>query len=768
MDYVAYAHTSHDADGDWQTLQDHLDKVAKLTKLFCKQFGFERLGYNIGMLHDLGKVNPSFQKRLMGSNELVDHSTYGGKYLINLDKSDAKTLGYSIAPIIMGHHGGLPNRCDVSRRLANSTIVFGPDILNVLDLELENYSVEDLLKAINGYVNQADLSNEQTIDYVNVSMFVISHLLFSSLVDADWLDTERHMTPEVFSLRNSVEKKSVNELLNLYNVYMDNLLSHIPEELKDTPLNKIRNHVNKACYDASFSKSGIYSLSVPTGGGKTLASMRFALNHAKHNGQHRIIYAIPFTSIVEQTAGLFETIFGVDNILEHTSNTDYSALFRELEYQDVDEEVEKKRLLSQNWDSPIVVTTNVQLFESLFSNGTFKSRKVHNIANSVVVLDEVQTIPVELLKPTLAVMEVLSNVANVTFVLCTATQPDMDKVMSFSTGVTEIVKNSSSLYNSLSNRVKFDFEKVFNPEPIEDIASELSCYDSCMCVVNTKKIAKDLYLKLKDECDNVYHLSASMTPDHRSDVLNEIRKKLDNKEPCHLVSTQLIEAGVDIDFPVVYRQVCSMDSLLQAAGRCNREGRLADVGKVFVFDLEEDEYTLRSEHSISQDISRCKPILKEIHDAGLEDIDTCHVKRFFKVSRGRDIVDYREIYAKHFRCNPNKKVFTFDYKTISENYKFIEEDTVGIFIPYSNKALEILDDLENGTFDLNDMSAVGRNSVAVPYYLYKEMVERRLIKTFKEMPVPILETGSGSKRLYSSEYGLDTEFDSVNYDSVIL
>jgi CRISPR-associated endonuclease/helicase Cas3 len=391
-------------------------------------------------------------------------------------------------------------------------------------------------------------------------------MLFSCLVDADFLDTEDYMDTDKAGTRG--DYLSIELLLARFNRFIAEMTAGADK----TPVNEIRQTILADCRKAVDMKPGIFSLTVPTGGGKTLSSLAFALGHAVKHKHDRVIYVIPYTSIIEQTADIFRKVLGDDQVVEHHASLDEN------------ESTLKLCRAAENWDAPIIVTTSVQFFESLFAARTSRCRKLHNIANSVVVFDEAQLVPVDFLGPILKVIELLTKSYKVTFVLSTATQPAFETRDSFkglpSGSVREIIGNVPKLYETLK-RVKIecpgDFQK---PTSWEDLSREITNEERVLCVVSDRKSCRELYRLLPK---NTFHLSALMCGQHRSDTIAEIKRKLAGGEPVRVVSTQLVEAGVDLDFPVVYRSLAGLDSIAQAAGRCNREGKLSGLGRVVVF-----------------------------------------------------------------------------------------------------------------------------------------------------------------------------------------
>ena len=580
-----YAHTDGSKGGlACQRLEDHLSAVSERASSFADRFGMKEWGRALGILHDAGKSSEAFQRRLQGSAQHVDHSTAGAK--IALDRYGEYGVGRLLAYAVAAHHGGLMNGITSSQGAGSSLT----PLEQRLQKEVEPYDAffdllgeSDLLALPSAselglpFVPHRKTAPGNNVSARCFSVYVLARMLYSSLVDADYLDTEHFMTPDASQARNDQKRASIPELLEMLQAHLATKSS------MDSPVNRARQAVLSDCVAAAEQEPGLFSLTVPTGGGKTLSSLAFALKHAKQYGMDRVIIAIPFTSIVEQTAAVFKSIFGSENILEHHSNSDLD-----------DEEGYAQRLTAQNWDAPIVVTTNVQLFESLFANKPGKSRKVHSIANSVIILDEAQTLPDSLLTLSLAMLEELTFGYGATIVLCTATQPALDMVWPFGSKPREITVHKDSFAEAFGSRVVYETAGVLEKD---QLVSQLSECDQVLCVVGTKAEACEIYRELVRQGDKdgmahgqdplsaqgYFHLSAAMTPSHRSEVLDQIRQRLKEGKRCVVVSTQLVEAGVDVDFPVVYRELAGIDSLVQAAGRCNREGR-NDAGIVRVFE----------------------------------------------------------------------------------------------------------------------------------------------------------------------------------------
>jgi CRISPR-associated endonuclease/helicase Cas3 len=470
-----------------------------------------------------------------------------------------KEVGRVLAYLIAGHHAGLY------------------DWLGGLDVRLDSSdSRNELIQAL------AEQPPAEILDHGAFSPDLHAipggkdgfalwiRMLFSCLVDADFLDTEAYMDADKSARRG--DWPGMRMLLEQF----DYSMARKTDSAEPTPVNQLRADILRQCREKAHEAPGLFSLTVPTSGGKTLSSMAFALEHAKRYNKRRIIYVIPYTSIIEQTADIFRDIFG-EAVIEHHSNAEVDA----------EKENSKSRLACENWDAPIVVTTNVQFFESLFASKTSRCRKLHNIVDSVVVLDEAQLLPPEFLQPILDVLNLLTKHYGVTVVLSTATQPalstreyfDAQNNMRGLENVREIMDNPDSLYAKLE-RVKVRLPADWNtPVSWDALADEIRKHDSVLTIVNRRKDARELWELMPE---GTLHLSALMCGEHRSQIIQQIKARLKNGIPTCVISTQLVEAGVDVDFPVVYRALAGLDSIAQAAGRCNREGRL-EQGEVVVF-----------------------------------------------------------------------------------------------------------------------------------------------------------------------------------------
>lgn len=567
---LVIAHAARDSSGQWREphgLVDHLKKVRELAEEKAKQFKSGDWAGLAGLWHDLGKFRPSFQRyirrasgfdadaHIEGTAGRVTHSTAGA--LLACDRFGV--AGRVLAYLIAGHHAGLDDwHGGLEVRLASE------EARKELNEALEAKPPSDILDPCSFTPDLRQVPGGSA----GFALWV--RMLFSCLVDADFLDTEAYMDPDRAVQRGSWP--SIGDLLERFDRHMSELVAQAPS----TRVNRLRAQILAECRAKAAEAPGLFSLTVPTGGGKTLSSMAFALEHAKRHRKRRVIYVIPYTSIIEQTADIFRGIFG-EAVVEHHSNIDVAP----------EQENAKSRLACENWDAPIVVTTNVQFFESLFAARPSRCRKLHNIVESVVILDEAQLLPPEFLQPILDVLNLLARHYGVTVVLSTATQPALSTRAYFDPqrnlrgldGVREIIADPDGLYRQLK-RVQIRLPQDWNtPTPWPELAKRLSSHDTVLAIVNTRRHARELHALMPE---GTLHLSALMCGAHRADVIRDIKARLKAGTTIRVVSTQLVEAGVDLDFPVVYRALAGLDSIAQAAGRCNREGRWA-TGEVVVF-----------------------------------------------------------------------------------------------------------------------------------------------------------------------------------------
>lgn len=560
-----YAHSGNRSDqSDWQLLSDHLIGAGRRAEGCASVFGAELLAMVAGRLHDLGKYTDRFQRRLLGEVPKIDHATWGAR----IARERYAGLGTLIAYGIAGHHAGLANgalgesRSSLRERLSDDYRVSQlPPLLADWEREIE---LPDALALPRGFKVMRERGAFQ--------FALLARMIFSCLVDADFVDTDNYY--RALEGRDP-RREGAGPTLAALRERLDVHLAGLP---KDRGINPLRAEILAHVRGGASRSPGLFSLTVPTGGGKTLASLAWALDHALENRLRRVIYVIPFTSIIEQTAGVFRQAFGglgEDAVLEH-----HSAFFEDPKAEL--QSKEKRRLAMENWDAPVVVTTAVQFFESLFSDRPSQCRKLHNIAGSVVILDEAQTLPLHLLRPCMQLLEELTRNYRTSAVLCTATQPALRKEDGFPEGlenVHELAPDPPRLYRALK-RVN-----VRHVGPLDDAAlvEHLRQRAQVLCIVNNRRHARALFEAIADQ-PGARHLTTLMHARHRRRVLDGVRASLKAGEPCRLVSTSLIEAGVDVSFPAVLRAEAGLDSIAQAAGRCNRNAEWPiDDSEVLVF-----------------------------------------------------------------------------------------------------------------------------------------------------------------------------------------
>lgn len=650
--YIAH---KRENDNNTQSIKEHIENTANKAKLFGDSFNNGDYAYISGLLHDIGKYSKEFQNKIINnSNIRVDHSTAGA---IEANK-DFGLSGKLLAYCIAGHHGGLPDGGSKSDTAGEATlngrlkrVNYIPDYSHFKnEINISNLSLKRL-------------PNIKPLNKGGFSLSFFIRMIYSCLVDSDFLDTEAFMNYNKIDRGANYDYELFNERLNSYVLRFKD---------KEREINKKRAEILNDCIQKSRDERGLFTLTVPTGGGKTISSLAFAINHVIEHNMERIIYVIPYTSIIEQTAKVFKDILGQENVLEHHSNFDFE--------DDENEMLYKLKLSSENWDIPIVVTTNVQFFESLFSYKPSRCRKIHNIANSVIIFDEAQMIPTQFLTPCLMAISELVMSYNSTCVLCSATQPSLKDRFPKEINVKEICENTESLYKF------FRRTKVVNRGKMEitQLTEELNNCHQVLCIVNNKKYAAEIYSKLIG--DGAFHLSTRMCPKHRKMVLDDIRQRLKDGLPCKVVSTQLIEAGVDVDFPVVYRSMAGVDSIVQAGGRCNREGKL-DMGIVNVFEPE-GVYTKYMPSSIKRPIEVAKIIMTRFQDILSPQAIKAYFEELysFEGQAGLDINNiFNELEKGAEGCN-----FNFDFRQIANKFKLIDEDTIPIIIGMDKDAQELI------------------------------------------------------------------------------
>lgn len=717
-------------DGSEQLLLEHLMGTAKKASFFAKHFGKSETAFICGLLHDIGKYSDEFQDRIKNDGKLCDHSSAGAKVLKSISPAMGNLLGY----VITGHHAGLLNGGGWGAVSGDGSLQ-GRLKKEVPDFSAyRNEITADMFPPMISIARQ--LADSKPLDERDqgFSFSFLVRMIFSCLVDADFIDTEEFMN------EGRVPRGLICDFVGL----QDKIIRKTSEFDTIRDINKKRREILEQCLGKAEGTQGVYKLSVPTGSGKTISSMAFALKHIRHNPSlRRIIYVIPFMSIIEQNAKVFSDILGERYVLEHHSNYDFD--------QNDEQNYNIKKLSAENWDIPIVVTTNVQFFESIYGNRSSKLRKLHNMANSVIILDEVQMLPVEYLIPCAKALEELVNNYNCSVVLCSATQPEVERFMSEKIKVKEICSNIAEMYEFFNKtKVKFIGNKT-----ADELVSRLQGLDQCLLIVNTKNQARKIYEKLEKAYgqEGIFHLSTYMCPAHRFEKIEEIRKRLDDKAKCIVVSTSLIEAGVDIDFPVVYRAMCGLDSIIQAAGRCNRERR-NDLAYVYVFDFTDAEYEISKSTPFGNYLSQRQSIT-EIVSSKYEDVTRPEaIKEYFDILFNNASVS--ELDKKHIVKRLNEGFdktspmdFNFDFEDIARDFKMIEDNDYSVIVKYNDDAKSKINELVYGYYTRDKLRSVQKYTVNLSVHEYNKLRDIKAINGLGEKVGFLV-----SKEDYSDEIGI--------------
>ncbi len=676
-----WAHRGEQAQ-EGHPLSAHLLAVAERAREFAMPFGGGEWAYLAGLWHDLGKYSHEFQDYLERATspdhhaaELrgsVDHTSAGARHAV----ASFPVLGHILAHAVAGHHAGLLDTVSdgpcLDARIRKAVPAWGHGLA-----ELPPASMPRLPPALE--TRLADRGRDPR--GVGFSFAFFTRMLFSCLVDADYLDTEAFLDRARASLRPVWPADTLPRMETALSAFVERL------PVAGTAVDRQRQQVRAACLEAAKLAPGFFSLTVPTGGGKTLSSLAFALRHCVLHQLRRVVYVVPFTSIIEQNADVFRAVFGSlveagvpDPVVEHHSAAD------------VDDDSASGRLAAENWDAPLIATTSVQFYESLFANKPSRCRKLHNLATSVIILDEVQKIPVDYLAPCLEGLKELVARYGATVVLCTATQPALHRRDGFELGVEgvrEIVPEPRRLYLALK-RVEVEDVGTLSDE---ELAARLLSEPRVLCIVNTRRHARELFARI-DEGDSAYHLSAAMCPEHRSQVLAKVRRDLGEGRVCRVVTTQLVEAGVDIDFPVVFRSLAGLDSVAQAAGRCNRNGR-EPVGRLFLF---------RSEHTSTE------RFLRDTTNSTLQLLGSEHTNPLYEDLLSLEAVaHYFRLYywdqrqrwdakgiLSDFTLQQNPELpFLFAFRSTAERFRLIEETGRIVIVPWQERGKALCAELRS-------------------------------------------------------------------------
>ena len=695
-------------DGTFQPLKEHIENVGERAAQFAAAFDAAEHGREAGLLHDIGKYSSKGQKRQRDPEHTskVDHSSAGAQEAFRRKDPMA-------AFAVAGHHGGLPDfgsRGDTDggtlcSRL-NKPLTGGDDP--------SAWKQEIVLPSSIPMPSWAVNCQEGRVQALYTRM------LFSCLVDADFLDTEA-------ALQGQQPRSGYASLEEL----LQKLQSHVAPWLKK-PKNELcakRSTILRSCLQGGEREKGLYTLTVPTGGGKTVSSLAFALTHAVRHDMKRVVYVIPYTSIIEQNAKVFAEILGPENVLEHHSQTELADEKGDSETL----EARRRRLACENWDAPVIVTTAVQFFESLYAAKTSRCRKLHNLAGSVVIFDEAQTLPVPFLKPCVSAIGELVRHYGVTAVLCTATQPELGRLfneLAPELSIREIAPEPDELFEFF-RRVSFQRDGQLSNE---ELAARLTETEQVLCIVNTRKRAREIFQLLPEE--GRFHLSTLMTPQDRKRVLDAVRERLKERKPCRVVSTSLVEAGVDVDFPTVWREVAGLDSILQAAGRCNREGkRPAAESIVHIFHADG-----RIPRMLKLNVAAAESVL-----ADYEDVNTRPaIHAYFQTllwAKGDAALDEKRILESESK---------FRFRQTDKDFHLIDENTVTVYIPSKADSGDI-QALRDKQFSKGLLRRLSQSAVNLYDTECQKLMENGALEMDTEDGYAILL----NPKMYSDECGLE-------------
>lgn len=667
-----FAHTS--TDGRRQLLTDHLQNVGDLAADFARAFHSADFARLPARMHDVGKSSPGFYRRLFSNGPKVDHSTLGAQLLY---QRNMEALAY----ICAGHHGGLLdygttisiNSACLAKRLQKKVDPCPPELLAWLG--------SDPLPDIPLQVQRGNIT---------FALAFWIRMLFSCVVDADRLDTQAFMEP------HALERGRFSSIGAMAS-YCERHIQQFSQP--GTHVHRIRNQILNDCRQAAGSAPGLYSLTVPTGGGKTISSLSFALTHAARHGLRRVIYCLPYTSILEQNAKVFENIVGKQNVLTH-----YADALADLDPESDDDDAKRKALAIENWDHPLIVTTNVQFLESLFAHKTSKCRKLHRLARSVIVMDEAQMLPRDYLTPCVAALTELCRNYGCTVLLMSATQPALNDLFTQDVRPKELNRQVRNTFDAL-RRVQIQH---LGEMSMPCVAQRISEHHQALCIVNSKRAARELYDLLP--CEGRFHLSTRMLPEDRRLALDEIRQRLKDGLPCRVAATSLVEAGVDLDFPVAYRQEAGLDSILQAAGRVNREGaRHLEDSFLYVFRVAD----MRMPLEVRTLAAATQRIFTEYDDVTTEQAIEAYFRRVYMIV-GAQQLDKHGI----MDLLDDEYGTQIPFATISDLFRIIDADTRMVVIPSCDDARKLAAQLKAGEMSVALLREAGRHSVNVwPYEL---------------------------------------------------
>ncbi len=665
--YLAHSPRDDDPNKQGHLLQDHLIATGHTAAGFARAFGLKNRPLAVeqavklaGLLHDLGKYCQKFQARLAGATDPVDHAAAGAKEIATMAQrgSNDYFMAQLIAYAIAGHHAGLADYQPLEHRLKKPIEPIDPIWRTEIPIPDGPLWPGNFIGSTNGKAE------------IGFQLAFLGRMVFSCLVDADFKDTELFYKPGLDRRWPDLGDE------------IDGLIAKFEAEIarktaKKSDLNTCRTEILAHVRARASAPPGLFTLTVPTGGGKTLASLGFALDHAKAHGHRRIIYAIPFTAIIDQTAAIFRSVLGDAYVLEH------HAALEEKRFCDR-EQGDKLKLAMEDWAAPVVVTTNVQLFESLFANRPARCRKLHNIANSIIILDEAQTLPLDLLRPCLAALDELARNYGATIVLCTATQPALDRRDLKQGGLAlqgrELAPDPADLARRL-RRVEITHGHTLSDD---DLVAALRAHPQALVIVNSRAHALALYRRAEQEgLDGIIHLTTRQYAAHRRTILERVRVNLNDKAPCRLIATSLIECGVDVDFPRVWRAEAGLDQIAQAAGRCNRENRRPRSESIVTVFKTPD-------HRAPPDLDKAAAAFARVAGKHADLLSPDAIKDYFKDvywQKSADQLDHKKILAQH---EMSGGTLYFNYQTVATDFRMIESGLTPVIINDHPTVAEIL------------------------------------------------------------------------------
>jgi len=802
-------------DGKEQSLIDHLTETSLTSKRFAAKVGLPEVGKILGLFHDFGKASKEYQDYLRSAEGLInpdeddfkdykamkgkiDHSTAGAQLVHEKLASrgqEGKILAQFLALAIASHHSGLIDclkpdganeferritKDDISTHLAEAR-----SKLSDIEKQLDEILAQPIEKRFYQAVFETMKEAADSKDTRWFKRGLLARFLLSCLLDADRLNTADFEHPENEEVRHYGKYISWETLIERLEAKYAEYAQKTAQMQAGQALevNQLRAQVAQACLKAAAKPKGIYQLTVPTGGGKTEASLRFAMHHARAHGMDRVFYIVPYITIIDQNADKVREILEKENergkiVLEHHSNFVPSVDTRR-----------RHSLLSENWDAPIVFTTQVQFLEALFGSGTRDARRMHQLANSVIIFDEVQTIPVRITHMFTAALRFLTHDCGATVVLCTATQPPLEKLPNEYRKLTiepeyKIIHNEGELFQKLKRVAVYDERRPggLTDAEIADLAEQaLQEKDSVLIVVNTRASAKALYEEIKGRQlgAETYHLSTNMCPAHRVEVLeNKIKPKLKAKEPVICVSTQLIEAGVDIDFGAVIRALAGLDSIAQSAGRCNRHGEREDGGSVFVVNPQEENLEQLKDIKSGSENAQC--VLDDFRDApgtfgndriGLDAIAAYYnfyyhsqeekmnypVNANSSAGRNDDLFSLlstnklsTEAYQAVHHASPDI-LLRQSFRTANGEFRVIDSPTRGVIVPYKD-GKQIITEL-CGAFGLEKQGKLLKQAQRYSVNLF----DHQLRNLLEAGAIQEVQPGAGvyylNEQYYSNEFG---------------